>query len=111
MFAFWACLPGCCAWRPGAAAQETRGSIEGIIKDPSGAVLPGVTVEAKGVNVAGAQTAVTDAAGIYRFPSLQPGTYEIVATLQGFKTAKSEQVALSLGQVLKVDLVDAAVDG
>ena len=98
LFAWLLCLA------TGVAAQETRGSIEGIIKDPSGAVLPGVTVQAKGVNVAGTQTAVTDAAGIYRFPSLQPGTYEIVATLQGFQTARAEQVALSLGQVLKVDL-------
>ena len=47
-----------------------------------------MTVQAKGVNVAGAQTAVTDAAGIYRFPALQPGIYEVVATLQGFQTAR-----------------------
>jgi outer membrane receptor protein involved in Fe transport len=85
-------------------AQETRGSIEGVAKDSSGAVLPGVTVEAKGLNVAGGQTAVTDATGIYRFPSLQPGTYEVVGTLQGFRPSKAEQVTLSLGQVLKIDL-------
>jgi outer membrane receptor protein involved in Fe transport len=87
-----------------AAAQETRGSIEGIAKDSTGAVLPGVTVEAKGITVAGGQTAVTTDAGIYRFPSLQPGIYEIIGTLQGFRTARAEQVTLSLGQVLKVDL-------
>jgi hypothetical protein len=98
LFAWLLCLA------TGVAAQETRGSIEGIIKDPSGAVLPGVTVTANGINVAGGQTAVTDASGIYRFLTLQPGAYEIVATLQGFQTARAEQVSLSLGQVLKVDL-------
>jgi hypothetical protein len=98
LFAWLLCLA------TGVAAQETRGSIEGIIKDPSGAVLPGVTVQAKGIDVAGGQTAVTDASGIYRFPALQPGTYEVIGTLQGFQTARAEQVSLSLGQVLKVDL-------
>jgi hypothetical protein len=98
LFAWLLCLA------TGVAAQETRGSIEGIVKDPSGAVLPGVTVQAKGINVAGGQTAVTDASGIYRFPALQPGTYEVVATLPGFQTARAEQVSLSIGQVLKIDL-------
>ena len=84
------------------AAQETRGSIEGIVKDASGGVLPGVTVEAK--SAAGTSTAVTDASGVFRFPSLAPGTYELMATLQGFKPAKSDVVELTLGQVLKLNL-------
>ena len=86
------------------AAQETRGTIEGIIKDASGAVLPGVSVEVRGINVGGALTAVTDAAGVYRFPALPPGRYQVTAALQGFTSSKSEQVDLQLGQVLKVDL-------
>lgn len=84
------------------AAQETRGSIEGIIKDSSGAVLPGVTVEAKGAS--GTFTSVSDAQGIYRFPSLAPGQYDVSATLQGFNPAKTDAVQLNLGQVLKVDM-------
>src|SRR5262245_11494300 len=86
------------------AAQETRGSIEGIVKDSSGAVLPGVTVEAKGLTVAGTSTSVTDSTGVYRFPSLAPGVYEVTATLQGFNPAKSERVELTLGQLLKINL-------
>ena len=84
------------------AAQETRGSIEGIVKDASGGVLPGVTVEAK--SAAGTSTTVTDASGIFRFPSLTPGAYKVTATLQGFKPAKSDVVELSLGAVLKLNL-------
>jgi hypothetical protein len=85
------------------AAQETRGAIEGIVKDTSGAVLPGVTVEAKS---AGGQTftSVTDSNGIYRFPTLDPGRYELTATLSGFNTTKSAPVFLLVGQLLKVDL-------
>jgi len=87
-----------------AAAQEQRGSIEGIVKDSSGAVLPGVTVEARSPAMAGVSTAVSDAVGAYRFPSLPPGKYELTATLQGFTTSKVPNVQLELGQVLKVPL-------
>ena len=54
------------------AAQEQRGTIEGVVKDTSGAVLPGVTVEARSDNGAALST-TTDESGIYRFPSLAPG--------------------------------------
>jgi len=84
------------------AAQETRGSIEGIVKDSSGAILPGATVEVK--SAAASSSTVTDSAGVFRFPSLTPGTYEVTATLQGFKPVKSDVVELTLGQVLKVNL-------
>ena len=88
-----------CAWP--AAAQETRGAVEGIIKDTSGAVLPGATVEAK--SDAGVFTSVTDANGIYRFPALNPGRYDISATMQGFVTANAP-VIVEVGKLLKVDL-------
>src|SRR5215211_7017004 len=65
------------------AAQEQRGSIEGVVKDSSGAVLPGVSVEAR-TNTGVVLTVTTDSEGVYRFPSLAPGSYEISATLAGF---------------------------
>ena len=72
-----------------AAAQEQRGSIQGFVKDLSGAVLPGVTVEARSPALVGGATAVTDSDGGYRFPSLPPGVYEVTAALQGFNPAKT----------------------
>ncbi len=85
------------------AAQEQRGSIEGVVKDSSGAVLPGVTVEAR--SSAGAVvSSTTDTEGVYRFPSVAPGTYEITATLQGFTPKKQGDVSVGLGQIKKVDL-------
>ena len=86
-----------------AAAQEQRGSIEGVMKDTSGAVLPGVAVEAR-TNTGVVLTATTDAAGTYRFPSVAPGTYEISASLQGFSAKKQGNIDVGLGQVKKVDL-------
>jgi hypothetical protein len=85
-----------------AAAQEQRGSIEGIVKDNSGAVLPGATVEAHSSTGAVLST-TSDTDGSFRFASVQPGTYEVTATLQGFAPGKVPNVIVGLGQIKKVD--------
>src|SRR4051794_30996361 len=80
------------------AAQEQRGSIEGLVKDSSGAVLPGVTVEAKSPG-SGVLSSVSNENGTFRFPSVLPGTYEVSANLAGFKPAKVADVEVRLGSV------------
>src|SRR5262245_40642182 len=85
-----------------AFAQEQRGSIEGIVRDSSGAVLPGATVDATS-NVGQPTSTVTDALGVYRFPSLAPGTYKVTANLQGFVAREVVDVRVALGQIKKVD--------
>jgi hypothetical protein len=92
------------AWSSPAIAQEQGGSIQGIVKDASGAVLPGVTVEARSPSVVGVSTTATDSRGEYRFPALPSGVYEITAALQGFTTKKIPDVQLQLGQILKLDV-------
>ncbi len=87
-----------------ALAQEQRASIEGVVKDSSGGVLPGVTVEARNVTVGSVVTTVTDSMGVYRFPALAAGVYDVTATLDGFNPAKVAAVPLTLGQIKKVDL-------
>ncbi len=89
---------------PPAFAQEQTGSIQGVVKDSSGGVLPGVTVQAKSPSVVGASTTVTDSEGNYRFPALPPGTYTITATLSGFTAAKVENTVVALGQLLTIPL-------
>ena len=84
------------------AAQEQRGSIEGVVKDTSGAVLPGVTVEARSAG-GGVLSATSDGNGNYRFPSLLPGIYEISANLSGFKPSKVSDIEIKLGSIKKVD--------
>ena len=85
-------------------AQEQRGGIEGVVRDSSGAVLPGTTVEARSPALVGVASVVTDTYGVYRFPALAPGIYEVQAQLQGFGVAKVEKIELQLGQILKIDL-------
>src|SRR2546428_4156772 len=86
-------------------AQEQAGAIQGIARDTSGAVMPGVTIEARSPSVVGVNTTVTDAKGEYRFPALPPGVYELTATLAGFGTEKIPDTRIQLGQVLKIDFV------
>jgi hypothetical protein len=82
-------------------AQEQRGSIEGVVKDASGAVLPGATVEAD--NNGRITSTVTDSVGAFRFPSLAPGNYRVSANLQGFVSKEVFEVRVGLGQIKKVD--------
>jgi len=87
--------------------QEQTGSIQGTVKDASGAVLPGVTIEARSPSLVGVNTAVTDSEGTFRFPALPPGTYTVTAKLSGFADKAQEGIILSLGQTLRLDLAMA----
>jgi hypothetical protein len=92
------------------AAQTTTGSLRGIVTDPDGLAMPGVTVVAASDKlVSGRQVAITGGTGVYRFPSLPPGTYSVEAQLDGFRTVRQEGVTLSLGQSLDVNLQLGAV--
>ncbi|HVZ19956.1 MAG TPA: TonB-dependent receptor [Vicinamibacterales bacterium] len=73
-----------------------QASIAGIVKDASGAVLPGVTVEAASpVLIEQSRVATTDAGGRYRIVDLRAGTYTVTFSLTGFTTVKREGLALS----------------
>ena len=80
-----------------AAAQGAlaRGALTGTVRDASGAVLPGVTVEAASpALIEKVRTVVTDNAGIYRIVDLGPGVYSLTFTLQGFSQVKREGIEL-----------------
>ena len=92
-----------------ASAQEQRGTLEGVVRDAQGGVLPGATIEATAPTGVTLNT-VTDAQGVYRFPSLPPGNYSVKATLAGFNEKTTADVNVYLGQVKKVDF-SLAVSG
>src|SRR5882672_803531 len=80
---------------PVAAFAQTSG-IAGIVKDTSGAVLPGVTVEASSpALIEKVRSAVTDGAGQYKITTLRPGSYTVTFTLPGFSVVKRENVELT----------------
>jgi hypothetical protein len=73
-----------------------QASITGIVKDTSGAVLPGVTVEAASpVLIEKTRSTVTDGSGAYQIINLLPGTYTVTFTLPGFNTLVRDQIELS----------------
>ena len=81
-----------------------QAAIAGLVKDASGGVLPGVSVEvASPVLIEKTRTAITDGTGQYRIESLQPGTYIVTFTLSGFSTLKRDGVELSGTGVVKID--------
>src|SRR5450759_3620615 len=79
------------------AYSQTTGDIEGTISDSNGAPLPGASVEIKSSALQGTRTAVTDAAGRFRFPVLPSGLYTVTAGLSGFGKVERTNVRVSLG--------------
>jgi hypothetical protein len=80
----------------GGFAQGVSASITGTVKDASGAVLPGVTVEASSpALIEKTRSAVTDGTGQYRIVDLRPGTYAVTFTLTGFSVVKRDGIELS----------------
>ena len=78
------------------AAVFAQASIAGVVRDTSGAVLPGVTVEAASpALIEKTRAAVTDGTGQYRIENLRPGTYSVTFTLTGFTTVKREGLELT----------------
>src|SRR5260221_4219966 len=76
---------------PLSAQSSATGAIAGIVKDTTGAVLPGVTVEAASpALIEKVRTAVTDAQGNYKIVDLRPGSYTVTFHLVGFSTFKRE---------------------
>jgi len=79
----------------GIAFAQT-GSIAGVAKDTSGAILPGVTVEAASpVLIEKVRTVVTDGQGVYKIIDLRPGAYTVTFTLSGFNALKREGIVLT----------------
>jgi hypothetical protein len=82
-------------WTSGWAQSANSSGIAGVVKDSSGAVLPGVTVEASSpALIEKVRTAVTDGQGQYKLVNLLAGTYTVSFSLPGFATVKREELQL-----------------
>ena len=65
-------------------AQTTNGAVSGVVKDESGAVLPGVTITVISKETSAKRTAITDDSGFFKLPQLAVGLYDVQAELSGF---------------------------
>ncbi|HTM31199.1 MAG TPA: TonB-dependent receptor [Vicinamibacterales bacterium] len=87
------------------AAQTSTGGLRGFVRDNSGLVMAGVTVEASSpARIGGAAVAVTDAQGLYTFANLPIGNYAMVFTLQGFTSVRREDIRVEVGRTIQVDV-------
>src|SRR5688572_1393007 len=99
-----------------AFAQGGSAQLGGIVMDASKALIPGVRITAQNTGTGVALNQVSNEAGAYSFPVLQPGTYEVSAELPGFRRSVQKDVALPYaGQVrlnftLEVGAVTTSVD-
>ena len=95
------------------AIASAQGAITGVVRDTSGAILPGVTVEASSpALIERVRSAVTDSSGQYRIEDLRPGSYVVTFTLAGFSTVRREGIELtgSLAALVNVELRVGALE-
>lgn len=82
-------------------AQEQTGNIQGVVKDRSGGVIPGVEITA--TSEQRTMTAISDEIGYYRFMNLLPGLYTVSAKITGFQPVTRGDVTVQLGRTLQVN--------
>jgi hypothetical protein len=86
-----------------AQSQAINGTIEGVVRDGSGAVLPGATVTVSNLDTGQQRAVTTGAGGEYRAPLLSLGAYRVKAERQGFKTVERTGITLSAGQTAVIN--------
>ena len=92
-------------FNPATAAAQLSSGIAGAVEDTTGAVLPGVTVEANSpALIGGARVAVTDNQGQYRILELRPGAYTVTFTLPGFGTVVRDGIDLASNFTASVNI-------
>ena len=87
-----------------APAQTLYGSIIGTVSDQQAAAIPGATITASNPSTGFSVNAVTDATGGYAFRNLLPGTYDLRASLEGFRELNQTGLRVSAGSAIRLDL-------
>ena len=89
---------------PISAFSQNTASLRGTITDPTGAVIPGVSVSIRGADTGTVRSSTTDAQGAYSFLQVPPGTYKLVAEKPGFSTMAKGDVKLLVNTPITLDL-------
>jgi hypothetical protein len=84
-------------------AQANAADIEGLVKDPTGAVVPNAAVTARNASTNFTRAAITNDEGLYRIVNVPPGDYEITVEATNFKKAVVPKVTVTIGQAAKID--------
>lgn len=89
---------------PALAHAQATGAISGTVKDESGAVLPGATVQATSTATNSVRTATTGPDGFYTIPLVQPGAYVVKATLSGFSAFSRSGIKVNVSETALVNV-------
>lgn len=95
----------------GLVRAQTTGAITGEVKDQTGAMIPNAAVTATNTATNVARTTLTNTSGVYDFPGLIPGTYQIKVAAGGFQTAVTNNIELQVQQTARVDFSLAVGQG
>src|SRR5438132_726169 len=95
----WALLIGLAASLP----AQTLGEITGEVRDPSGSVVAGAEIKATNKGTGALRVAVTNDVGLYSFPALQPGFYDVNVTKPGFQSMTRPAIELQVQQTARID--------
>ena len=88
----------------GAQTGQIFGEIVGKVADEAGGVLPGVTVSLSGPAIMGVRSAVTNPDGQYRFPGINPGSYQVKFELAGFATLIRQEIIVAARTTVTIDM-------
>jgi hypothetical protein len=86
-------------------AQSGRGTLTGVVKDGTGAVVAGASLELKESNTGSRRLGTTSGDGLYTFPELSPGSYTLTVTSAGFQSYKQNGITVSVGSTATVNAV------
>ncbi|MGH9938087.1 MAG: carboxypeptidase regulatory-like domain-containing protein, partial [Blastocatellia bacterium] len=84
-------------------AQTVTGAVQGAVRDANGALILNAEIKARNMDTGAELTTTTNAEGLYRFPSMLSGRYNLVISAQGFKRSEVTDVAVNVGLVVTVD--------
>src|SRR5689334_18520987 len=84
-------------------AQGTRASISGQVQDATGAAIPSAVLNLRSINTTAVVKATTRGDGLYGFPNLVPGVYELTVSANGFREYVQTGISVNLDQQVRVD--------
>src|SRR5579859_3922699 len=87
----------------GVVSAQTGGQITGEVRDTSGATIPNASITVTNAATNASRSTLTNTAGLYSFPDLTPGMYNVKAGMAGFDTVIKSNIELQVQQVVRVD--------
>ncbi|HEY1803412.1 MAG TPA: carboxypeptidase regulatory-like domain-containing protein, partial [Terracidiphilus sp.] len=96
---------GLTAGIPAAMAQSGRGTLSGSVKDPTGAIIPGATLDLRETSTGSLYAAKSNGQGLFTFPELPPGTYSLAVTSPGFESYTQNGITVSVGSTAEAQAI------